>query len=171
MKPKKGKCIDCPSDAPQQYLTAKRCQKHYWLHRQKVNQNKKHNVERKQVKAGLNVFFASQVPQIPATCEECTGDIRYWREKNPRMLVAHILPKRKTGGFPSVSMHPQNRVFLCPDCHTQMDNKGEDFVKKMKIYPIMIERLKKFAHCITEKTELPNGFANFVKNNDNERDL
>ena len=166
-----GKCIDCAPDAPAKPLIAKRCEFHYKTHRNKVNAGKKHNVEKKAFKKDLNVYFASQILQIPATCENCGCDIRWQREKHPRMLVAHILPKRKSGGFPSVATHPLNRVFLCPDCHTQMDNKGEDFVKKMKIYPIMIERLKKFAHCITEKTELPNGFANFVKNNDNERDL
>lgn len=32
IKPKKGQCIDCPPDS-ESYLTANRCQHHYWTHR------------------------------------------------------------------------------------------------------------------------------------------
>ena len=169
MKAKKGKCVDCPSGTPEKYLIAKRCEFHYKLHRNKVNAGKKHNVEKREYKKELNVFFASQILQIPPCCEECGDDIRYWREKNPRMLVAHILPKRPNGGFPSVATHPLNRVFLCPDCHTNMDLKGKDFVKKMKTYPLMVERLKTFYPSIKEKHLISKFFDIFVGNNDNEK--
>ena len=149
MKAKKGKCVDCPSGTPEKYLIAKRCEFHYKLHRNKVNAGKKHNVEKREYKKDLNVYFASQILQIPATCENCGGDIRWQREKHPRALVAHILPKRKQGGFPSVSMHPQNRVFLCPDCHTQMDNKGAEYAENMRCLPIMRQRFAEFKNCLT----------------------
>lgn len=163
IKPKRGHCIDCPPDAPEKFLTAGRCEFHYRAHRNRVNAGKKHNVAKREKKQELNVFFASQILEIPACCEECGDDIRYWRDKNPRMLVAHILPKRKSGGFPSVATHPLNRVFLCPNCHTNMDNKGKDFVEKMKVYPIMIERLQSFYDAVKEKHLISN-FGN-VKHN------
>ena len=169
MSYKVGKCIDCAPDAPAKPLIAKRCEFHYKMHRNKVNAGKKHNVEKKAFKKDLNVYFASQILQIPPCCEECGDDIRYWRDKNPRMLVAHILPKRKSGGFPSVATHPLNRVFLCPNCHTNMDNKGKEFVEKMKVYPIMIERLQSFYDAVKEKHLISKFFNNFVKNNGNEK--
>ena len=149
IKPKIGKCIDCPPGAPLKPLTAKRCQFHYKVHRNQVNSTKKHNVAKKVFKQELNVFFASQVLQIPPCCEECGDDIRYWRDKNPRMLVAHILPKRKSGGFPLVATHPLNRMFYCPTCHTDFDNKGVSHAIKMKSLPLMISRFNQFKSVLS----------------------
>ena len=64
MKAKKGKCVDCPIGTPEKYLIAKRCEFHYKLHRSKVNAGKKHNVEKREYKKELNVFFASQIREI-----------------------------------------------------------------------------------------------------------
>ena len=151
MSYKVGKCIDCAPDAPMKPLIAKRCEFHYKLHRNKVNAGKKHNVEKREYKKELNGFFASQILQIPATCENCKTDIRFWRndKRFSRSLVAHILPKRKLGGFPSVGTHPKNRVFLCPDCHTQMDNKGAEYAENMRCLPIMRQRFAEFKNCLT----------------------
>ena len=151
IKPKKGKCIDCPAGAPEKYLTAKRCEFHYRLHRNAVNANKKHNVSKKEFKADLNVFFASQTLQVPYKCEECGGDISYWKIKNPRMLIAHILPKRKNGGFPSVATHPRNRMFYCPDCHTYFDTKGASFAEQLKSLPVMRARFNEFKNELSEQ--------------------
>lgn len=151
MKPKKGKCIDCPAGSAETYLTAGRCSRHYWLHRQKVNSGKKHNQEKKEAKKQLNVFFASQILEIPPTCENCGTDIRYQKKINARALVAHILPKRKTGGFPSVATHPKNRLFLCFDCHTNLDNKGSEFAEKMPALPLMRERFNGFKNLLTNE--------------------
>lgn len=41
IKPKIGKCIDCPQDSIEKPLTAKRCFHHYWIHREEVNSAKK----------------------------------------------------------------------------------------------------------------------------------
>ena len=116
---------------------------------------KKHNVEKREYKKELNVFFASQILQIPATCENCKTDIRFWRndKRFSRSLVAHILPKRKIGGFPSVGTHPKNRVFLCPTCHTDFDNKGAEYAEKMPVLNIMRERFNEFKDILT-KSEL-----------------
>ena len=77
MSYKVGKCIDCAPDAPAKPLIAKRCEFHYKIHRKNVNAGKKHNVEKMEYKKELNVFFASQILQIPATCENCKTDIRF----------------------------------------------------------------------------------------------
>lgn len=149
MNYKVGKCIDCAPDAPAKPLIAKRCEFHYKIHRNKVNAGKKHNVEKKAFKKDLNVYFASQILQIPATCENCGCDIRWQREKHPRALVAHILPKRKQGGFPAVATHPKNRVFLCITCHTDFDNKGAEYAENMRCLPIMRQRFEEFKNCLT----------------------
>ena len=153
IKPKRGRCIDCPPSSPEKFLTAGRCPFHYKLHRNEVNKNKKHNIAKREKKQDLNVFFASQILQIPACCEECQNDIRYYRaNKNlNRSLVAHILPKREKGGFPSVATHPLNRMFYCPDCHTDFDNKGVDFAMQLKSLPLMISRFKQFKDCLSSQ--------------------
>ena len=151
IKIKKGFCVDCPPNSPERYLTAGRCQFHYKLHRNAVNKDKKHNVEKRKSKSENNIFFASQIIQIPNNCENCGKDIRYQKQINARALVAHILPKRKTGGFPSVATHPKNRVFLCFDeCHPNFDNKGSEYAEKMPALPIMRERYNEFKECLTE---------------------
>ena len=48
IKPKKGKCLDCPEDSPDKYLIAERCEPHYWIYRKKVNANKIDELEKKQ---------------------------------------------------------------------------------------------------------------------------
>lgn len=158
MKPKKGHCIDCPDGSPEKYLTAKRCGFHYKKHRAAISAAKPKARAKVAKKAELNIFFASQILDIPAKCENCPNDIRYWRQINPRMLVAHILPKREVGGFPQVATHPLNRVFLCPDCHTNFDNKGEAFALTMPALPLIIERFNGFKNLlsISDLQRIPN---------------
>lgn len=150
MKAKKGICTDCGEGSKEKYLTAGRCEPHYKRHRAKVCAAKPKAKDKKIFKAELNVFFASQILEIPTKCENCPNDIRYWKQVDPRRLVAHILPKRPVGGFPTVAIHPKNRLFLCPDCHTNFDNKGEDFAVNMEALPIIIERFQEFKHLLTE---------------------
>ena len=74
----------------------------------------------------------------------------YWiKSKFWRAIIAHILPKREVGGFPSVATHPRNRMFYCPDCHTDFDNKGSDHVSQMKSLPVMRQRYAEFKDCLT----------------------
>lgn len=152
IKPKKGKCIDCPTDAPEQFLTAKRCQRHYWLHRQKIAAKKPAKQAKEKKRKDLSVFFASQLLQVPSFCEECGESLLPWKNSKifQRAIIAHILPKRENGGFPSVATHPQNRMFYCPDCHTDFDNKGAAHAAGMKSLPVMRERYQEFKNSLTE---------------------
>lgn len=152
IKPKTGKCKDCPPDAPEQPLIAGRCKPHYWKYRSEVNAEKNANKAQKVVKATLNTFFASQMLGRPSKCEcGCGQSIRFSQAWMNRATIAHIVPKREKGGCPSVSTHPQNRCFLHPDCHTNLDILGEIWLKKKPaLLSIMRERYQKFAPEIAE---------------------
>ena len=86
-------------------------------------------------------WFAQQIRQAPRCCQECDKPLAGTMAINPAAIVAHILPKRERGGCPSVATHPLNVVYLCGDCHTNMDNQGAAWVKKMRLFPLMRERV------------------------------
>lgn len=150
MTPKKGICKDCAPGTPPRYLTAGRCEFHYKKHRATVNAKKPHNKKTQSRKAELAVYFASQILEIPTCCENCGADIRYQKQINPRALVAHILPKRPNGGFPTVATHPKNRFFGCFDCHTNYDQKGAAFAATMPALPLIRARFNEFKSLLTE---------------------
>lgn len=162
IKPKKGICVDCDPNSGEKYLTAGRCGFHYPIHRKKISVAKL--AGGKKIKADkLNIFFASQLLEAPDLCEnECGKSIVYFKNIRSRVIVAHILPKRENGGFPSVADHPKNRVFLCPDCHTNFDNLGSDFAKTMPALDLMRERFKEFSGVLTvsEFTRVPDYLKN-----------
>lgn len=58
-----------------------------------------------------------------------------------RAATAHILPKRKEYGFPSVATHPKNYLILGPGCgcHAKYDTSWDDACM-MKIWPMAVER-------------------------------
>lgn len=146
----RGQCIDCPPGSPEKSLTNKRCGFHYKIYLSTKNKNKPSNLAKVEDKKKLSIFFASQVVEAPDHCEnECGTSIVYFRNIRSRVIVAHILPKRKNGGFPSVADHPKNRVFLCPDCHTDFDNKGESHARNMPALKIMRERFAEFGQLLT----------------------
>lgn len=164
IKQKVGQCPECDNGKIIPLISG-RCSVHYWRHRQEVNKKKNVvKIEKKRQKSKeLNVFFASQLLQVPNSCEECDADLTWLKNSKMRKaIIAHILPKREVGGFPSVATHPQNRMFYCGDCHTNFDNKGEEFVKKMRSLPTIIERFKKFEHFLSEsdKQRLPSYLKN-----------
>ena len=125
------------------------CKNHYWKYRQNINSTKKQNLEKKEVKKEFSVFFANQLKENPEFCEECGVSLRASKAINPRSVIAHILPKRKSC-FPSVATHLDNRLFLCVDCHSNYDNKGWDYVSQMKVFELAKERLALFIDCLTE---------------------
>ena len=73
-----------------------------------------------------------------------------------RPACAHILPKRRTYGFPSVAKHHLNFVVLGAGCgcHSKYDTSWDD-ASKMKIWNVAVERFKQFQSEISPE-ELKN---------------
>lgn len=93
--------------------------------------------------------MASQYLLIPKYCENgCGAKLTKQGPGGYKTHIAHIVPKAK-GKFEAVKTHPQNRWFACGDCHTNYDRKGNDFQKRMKVAPLVIERFKEFMHLLT----------------------
>lgn len=114
-------------------------------------------LEKEQFKKSLNVWFANQMPYIPANCENCGHLLKATTSEKKRFVTAHILPKTKEGGFPAVATHPQNRMFLgmglfsdC-DCHTVYDHATAEERASMKCHSLAVERFKQFRHILTPK--------------------
>lgn len=122
--------------------------KPYWMQRRDLKLGKKSDAEKKkdekEEKKAKGVFFANQILKAPSRCEECNNSLAATKAINPTAIVAHIIAKSKTSGCPSVALHPLNKVYLCGDCHTDMDNKGAEHVQKMKVFPVMKERVAAF---------------------------
>lgn len=155
IKPKEGAC-EVDGCGYFGVLIAKKCRTHYWQHRASLKKDSSANrlkiAEKKERQNDLTEWFAKQVAQIPTYCEECGVNLGGWRQVMPKAIIAHILPKRTTfGGFPSVAIHPENRMFFCPDCHNRYDNRGWSYAPTMKSYPLLVERLGKFIGDLTSQ--------------------
>lgn len=86
-------------------------------------------------------FFKTMIAAAPSNCKNCNKYLVHTAKINPSAIVAHILPKSEKQGVPSMSEDPRNIVYLCGDCHTNMDTKGCDFMAGMKIYELMKRRV------------------------------
>lgn len=166
IKPKRGCCPTC-DNGKEIYTLGGFCKDHYWENNAKKKKEKAKakgtDADKKKKLKELNVFFASQLIQVPDECENCGESLAYLKRSSmKKAIIAHILPKREKYGFPEVATHPQNRLFLCGDCHTNFDNKGEDFAVNMKAFPLILERFKEFKHLISEanKQRLPSYLKN-----------
>jgi len=95
-------------------------------------------------------FYLEEIAKAPKCCEECGKGLRPSMAINQRSIVCHILPKRPEM-FPSVATNPDNVFYGCNDCHHGFDNKGEEFIIKMKIYPILKERVAKLIPLMPDK--------------------
>lgn len=165
IKQKISTCIDCigDGDKSEKPIIAGRCGPHYQRYRAKVNAEKKKakgvyqkpTFKSAKEKAGnteLGNWFKTQIQDCPPKCEECGSGI--WKYINmggfwASSLIAHILPKAKNK-FPEVATHPNNRMFYCPSCHGNFDNKGEEHILKMKSLPLIKERLGTFYNQLSE---------------------
>lgn len=135
--------------------------KPYWQQRleMKLQGAKPAAVKRKEQTAKV-AFFANGVLQAPKNCENCGNPLAGTKAINPAAIVAHILPKSKTSGCPSVALHPLNKWFACGDCHTDYDNKGAAYVQSMPIFSVLKERVALFYDEIepNEKRKVPEYF-------------
>lgn len=98
----------------------------------------------------LEEWFDSVIKVIDKNpyCWNCG---KYIAQSFRRAACAHIIPKRKTYGFPSVATHEMNYVVLGAGCgcHSKYDNSWEDAIQ-MKVWPIAVERFKAFKEFIDE---------------------
>lgn len=107
-----------------------------------VKKKKTTNTEKLKMKQ-RTAFFEAMIKIAPKKCMETGKPLAGSMVINPRSIVAHILPKRDAdkGGVPSMQYDKRNIIFLDQDVHTDMDRQGKDYVVKMKLYPLMKERV------------------------------
>lgn len=119
--------------------------KPYWQQRRDMKlKQPPTKAEERQKKQAKGVYFADQIQKAPSKCENCNDSLAGTKAINAAAIVAHILPKSKTSGCPSVALHPLNKWYACGDCHTNYDTKGADFVQTMPVFPILKARVAQF---------------------------
>lgn len=106
---------------------------------------------KKSFKQELNVFYASQLLQIPKYCENCQAPLYIFTKWDGRKMTCHILPKST---FPELAIHQLNRIFMCCDggCygHAKYDNGDALERSQMPVYKYVIERWPELKKCLTE---------------------
>lgn len=153
IKPKYGICIDC-NDGLQKPLIAKRCQSHYWQHRNKIKSSKpaddsivEKSIKTKTGASELVLWYQKIMREEAPVCWECNKKIN---KNNPiewHGSIAHILPKSI---FPSIKTHPYNYLILgmyC--CHGQYDSNWQN-ASKMQVLHIAKIRFDEFKESISK---------------------
>lgn len=102
---------------------------------------KKSTEEEKKEKQSRGNFFERMIKAAPSKCMETGRPLAPTMAINPAAVVCHILAKSKKSGVPSMAENELNIVYLDGSVHTDMDNKGCDFIIKMKIFPLMRRRV------------------------------
>jgi hypothetical protein len=152
IKKKTGKCCDCGKET---ILCDGRCNYHYWRHRDAEGAAKRKakgiTSDAYGDKRAVDRWFQEQINQMPDRCEECNERLYNYAPHALRSFVAHVVPKRKVYGCPSVKMHPMNRLFLCTPCHTNYDTWGADKVTQMNCYRLAVERFLLLCGAIAEQ--------------------
>lgn len=83
--------------------------------------------------------------------------------------ICHLLPKRKTGGFPSVQCHTDNVVYLTLSEHNRFDKllDERDYETLEKEFPNswkkVCERLKKLLTMCTERNKMYFSLVDYLK--------
>lgn len=168
LKPKMGICIDCPPGSAAKYLTAERCQTHYWQHRRKVSEerNKARTQEvSKEDQQALVRYYQHHNANNSWICENCNATLRPSAPKVASSCQAHIVPKQH---FKSVQAVLENHMTLgglfqpCR-CHAEYDASWEK-AQGMHIFTIAKERFMTFQHLIlpAEYKYLPDVFKKLV---------
>ncbi len=166
LKPKYGVCIDCPPGTPPRFLTAGRCQTHYWNHRRQISAEKSRNRNSDLLKPNiLGVWFDFHNSNNLWICENCGINLNPYNPEIRSSCQAHILPKEH---FKSVMGVLDNHMTLgglhqpC-FCHSSYDSNWSKAVS-MAVFPIAIERFMKFKHLILpqEVRRLPGVFRELI---------
>lgn len=107
------------------------------------------NIDEDQIK--LQRFFAAAAIELARNpyCIECKAKIP---SAFFRAATAHVLPKRKEYGFPSIAAHPANKLFLGAGCgcHSKYDSSWEA-ASKMKVWPLAVAIFKELYPFISEE--------------------
>lgn len=151
IKIKYGICPHCELTKKVPIYSKGFCQYHYWQNNKKVNYNKTQVKEKKETIKNNDIFYKKMYSKIPERCENCNVSLNALKKYSYKMILAHILPKRQMGGFPTVATNENNILFLCVDCHTKFDKKGKDYISKMSIIPLAKQRLNLFKHLLSDK--------------------
>lgn len=171
VKPKFGKCIDCPPDKPERYLIAGRCHNHYWQQRRLVSMGK--SKERKEAdpsRKTLYAWFEYHTTHNNWICENCGEELHPYSPKVASSCQAHILPKEH---FKSVQGVLENHMTLgdlqlsC-FCHDEYDSNWKN-AQAMPVFKIATERFLRFKHLILpqEVKKLPAVFYDLYYQNNN----
>lgn len=98
----------------------------------------------------LQKFFANAAQELMRHpfCQNCKSRIP---QAYFRAATAHVLPKRKEYGFPSIASHPANKLFLGAGCgcHYLYDRSWED-AAKMVVWPLAVAAFKELYPFIAE---------------------
>jgi ribosomal protein L40E len=169
IRAKIGFCLDCEQERP---LTAGRCQGCYWSHIRLKSAQKKSDRDsanppdfgarkaaRKVSGSALGEWFLERRQEMTEKCCECGGKTSKHSDAFFTFSIAHILPKSRNSGFPSVSQHPSNWLELCHTCHTLYDRNWAT-ASKMKCFEVARERFNQFQHLIApeERRRIPKYF-------------
>lgn len=88
--------------------------------------------------------------------------------------VCHLLPKRKTGGFPSVKCHLDNVVYLTLQEHTTFDKllDERDYEKLESEFPnvwnTVCQRMEKLLNVCSERNKFYFSFLEYLKTKEND---
>lgn len=173
IKKKIGICIDCKENGTmiQHPLIAGRCHYHYNIYRAKVNASKvstkpKHILETafgiSSPQTELVIWYADKMKFSSPFCENCGSLINKYDPKSWHGCQAHILPKTKEGGFPSIATHEHNHMVLCMygnSCHGQYDSSWLN-ASRMPVFKIAKKRFLLFKDDIApeEMRRIPEYF-------------
>lgn len=110
---------------------------------------------------GLDKWFEERMATSEPVCAECGMRADWLLEPQEdakksaayklmwRACQAHILPKKKTYGFPSIATNPENHIILFPSwgghlcgCHGFYDSNWYN-ASTMKIWPQVLQTMKK----------------------------
>lgn len=167
LKPKMGICVDCPPGTGARFLTACRCQTHYWQYRRRVSTKKidLRNPNNKEIQKALGLWFDYHNTHNNWVCENCNGPLDPLSPMSASSCQAHIIPKEH---FKSVQAVLDNHMTLgglfqqC-QCHSDYDSNWER-AQGMPVFTLAKERFMKFKHLIhpTEYKHLPDPFKEIV---------
>lgn len=119
MKPKWGKCKDCPPEKKDQPLIAGRCQMHYWMHRREVKkkQYKRNEIQTHDTQIAMfNAIWNSREHKSWLSGISLEG---YQETNKWYSCFAHVLAK---GMFPKMKLLDKNIILLTPKEHTLLDH-------------------------------------------------